>query len=157
MRVSSPRGFNIAAMTSARRRVPLALATLAVSAVVAAAADLHDDTRQAYDKYAQQATQRFVERARGGPSAPGTGSPPPASHDGEVVVYPAREDGIIGVTGGLLHHWAGSTFIDGVTLKEALELSYDYDSYHTIYHPVLASRLMSHDGDTYRVVLRIRE
>ena len=36
-------------------------------------------------------------------------------------------------------------------------MSYAYDDYHAYYRPVIASRLLTRDGDTYRALLRLRE
>jgi hypothetical protein len=56
-----------------------------------------------------------------------------------------------------VHHWSGTTFIAGATLQNALDVSYGYSDYHAVYTPVIASRLLGRDGDTYRVILRLRE
>jgi len=125
---------------------------LVASTGIAAAADLQDQTRRAYDEYARRATRMFVDRARDGAGS--------GSHElprgGTLMVRPAREDGILSVPSGLVHHWTGSTFIPGVTLQDALDVSYEYDGYNSIYMEVLSSRLLSHEGDTYRVLLRVK-
>jgi len=85
----------------------------------------------AFDRYAEQATRAFLEHVRNAKSA-GAGSAAGANatpRNGDVVVRPVREDGIMSVPGGLVHHWVGSTFISGVTLKDALEVSSRYDDY----------------------------
>ena len=136
-----------------RRSVSLTIAcALVAGSGIAVAADLQDGTRRAYDEYATRATQSFVARARD--SAHGS-----ASHElsgRTLVVRPAREDGILSVPSGLVHHWTGSTFIAGVTLQDALDVSYEYDAYSSIYKEVVSSRLLSHEGSTYRVLLRIK-
>ncbi len=141
-------------------------------ALRAAAADLEERTTRAYDRYAEEITRRFLERARGRAaslssdalpgSGPLSGSGPllgsgRVPRDGEAVIRPGGEDGIIALPGGLLHHWMGASFIGGATLEEALGVSYAYDRYHEVYKPVIASKLLGRDGDTYRVLLRIRE
>ena len=140
-------------------RVPAATAMLVVVWVaIAIAADLQDDTRRAFESYSAQATKAFLDRVRGGGTdghhaAAGAVAP----QDGEVITHPANDDGIIDVPGGLVHHWFSSTFIAGASLRDALEISYDYNNYHSIYKPVLSSRLLSRDGDVYRVLMRIKE
>lgn len=137
-----------------RRTVSLTIvAALAVGAGIAAAADLQDQTRRAYDEYAARATRSFVERVRDDVSG---GSSHELPRGGTLVVRPALEDGILSVPSGLVHHWSGSTFIAGVTLQDALDVSYGYEAYNSIYKEVLFSRLLSHEGDTYRVLLRIK-
>jgi len=118
------------------------------------AADLRDETRRAYDEYAARATQRFVERVRNGTVAKPEAR---ASRDRDVLVSPAGEDGILSIPDGLVHHWTGSTVIRDVSLQDALDVSYDYDNYRAIYKPVIASRLLGRDGNTFRVRLRIKE
>ena len=129
-----------------------------VCAAIAAAADLQENTSRAYDDYAAQATRVFIERTRGTISAIDGVAATPAvlPRDGEVVARPAHEDGIVAVPGGLVHHWSGSTFIAGVTLLDALNVSYGYNDYHAVYTPVIASRLLGREGNTYRVLMRLR-
>src|SRR5262245_16012423 len=138
----------------ARRSVRLTLAGVFIVGVgIAAAADLQDQTRRAYEEYAARATRSFVDRARDGASGGGSHELP---RGGTLVVRPAREDGILSVPSGLVHHWSGSTFIAGVTLQDALDVSYGYDAYNSVYMQVLSSKLLSREGDTYRVLLRIK-
>jgi hypothetical protein len=129
------------------------LCAFVVGVGIAAAADLQDRTRRAYEEYAARATQRFVDRARDGASGNATGEP---SRSATPSVRPAREDGILSIPGGLIHHWTGSTFISGVTLQDALDVSFEYGAYRTIYTPVVSSKLLGRDGDTFRVLLRIK-
>lgn len=139
------------------RRAFVTAATLAivsslflyVSAPRAAADELLPATSLAYDRYVKDATRAFLERQR--PSRERS------LRDGEVIADPAREDGIITVSGGLVHHWAGAIFISNVTLEDALKISHAYDEYHAVYKPVIASRLLERYGDTYRIQLRIKE
>lgn len=127
---------------------------IVVGGAVAIAADLQERTRIAYDEYAERATKSFVERARDG--TPDADSHKPLPRTGGIVARPAREDGILSVPGGLVHNWTGSTFIAGVTLQDGLDVSYAYNDYHSIYQPVVASRLLGRDGSTYRVLLRLK-
>src|SRR5262245_37886908 len=127
-------------------------------ATIVAAADLLEETGRAFDGYATQATQVFLERVRGTVSATGgAASPAAAARTGEVVARPAREDGIMTVPGGLVHHWVGSTFIAGATLEEALDVSSRYNDYPAVYKPIVASTMLSREGKKYRVQMRIKE
>src|SRR5262245_4307078 len=127
-------------------------------ATIVAAADLLEETERAFNGYAEQATQSFLERVRGSGSATdGAASRAAVSRAGEVFARPAREDGIMTVPGGLVHHWVGSTFIAGVTLEEALDVSSRYNDYPAVYKPIVASTMLSHEGNTYRVQMRIKE
>ena len=134
------------------------LVFLSLPAVLAAAADLQERTRVAFDRYADQATTAFLARVRSGSAAPSGGANPPRPlRDGEIVARAGGQDGIVDVPDGLVHHWFGTTFIDNATLDEVLTVSYAYDDYNAYYRPVIASRLLTKDGDTYRALLRLRE
>jgi hypothetical protein len=119
------------------------------------AAELEERTSQAYGQYVERVTQQFLSRARS--NSVGPLAPTARGRDGQIVARPGAEDGIIVVPGGLVHHWAGSTFLPGVTMTDALSVSHDYDAYERIYTPVVASRFLGRDGDTYRAFLRLKE
>jgi hypothetical protein len=139
-----------------RHRVPLTFASVVFACAVIAAAELRDNTARAYDEYSEEATRAFLEGVHGRVATPGSSMRDSVPRDNEVIARPAREDGIIAVPGGLVHHWFGSTFIAGVTLQDALNVSYGYSDYHAVYTPVIASRLLGRETNTYRVTLRIR-
>ena len=61
----------------------------------------------------------------------------------------------IDVPDGLIHHWLGTVFVPGANLSQALRLMQDYDRHAEIFRPAIArSKLVSRDGDTFRVDLR---
>jgi len=56
---------------------------------------------------------------------------------------------------GLMHHWLGTVFVPGATVDQAVALLQDYDNHAEIYRPAVArSRLLSRNGDVFRVFLR---
>jgi len=62
----------------------------------------------------------------------------------------------IGIPDGLCHHWLGTVFISGAGLDRVKALMQSYDQYQEIYRPaVRASRLVSRDGDHFRVYLQL--
>ena len=63
---------------------------------------------------------------------------------------PGREDGILSVPGGLIHHWVGTAFIPRATLQRAVAVSSAYDAIVGIYKEVIASKLVAREGDVYR-------
>jgi hypothetical protein len=117
----------------------------------ASAADLQPPTATAYHAYVEQAREMFLQRVAHA-TAPET-----HGRTGLLFARPARRDGIIGVDGGLIHHWIGATFIDGVTLQRVLHVSMEYNSFSTMYKNVLASRQLAHEGNRYRVLVRLKE
>ena len=61
----------------------------------------------------------------------------------------------ISVPDGLVHHWVGTVFAPGATLEQALAVLQDYDNHEDIYRPaVVQSRLLSRNGDRFRMFLR---
>jgi len=69
-----------------------------------------------------------------------------------------RENGAaIPCPGGMIHHWAGLVFIPGAKLGDVLAVLEDYDHHSTYYAPdVERSKLVSREGDHFRVYLRFR-
>jgi len=135
-----------------RRRTAMAwpvsgLLLLCLAHVRTVAAELEPESSAAYDRYMADATKVFLEDRRS------MGVP----RDGEVRVRPARQDGIIPVPGGLVHHWTGTTFIDHAKLADALAISTGYDNYPAVYRAIVSSRRLGRDDDTYHVQLRIKE
>jgi hypothetical protein len=62
----------------------------------------------------------------------------------------------IDVSGGLIHHWVGTTFIPGVTVGQVIALMQGYDRYQEVYSPnVRRSRLLRRDGDRFTVSLQL--
>jgi hypothetical protein len=80
----------------------------------------------------------------------------PKLKPGEIRVGPAREDGSINVSEGLVHDWVGAALVPGATVEQALGVLQNYPAYKRTYNPeVTDSRLLSHNGDQWRVYLRI--
>ena len=131
-----------------------AILLLCLTTAAVAAAELQEEAARAYAVYAGRATQAFVSRAR---AAAPAAQFPEVRRDGDLAARPAGEDGILEVPGGLVHHWAGAAFIGGVTLQRALDVSMAYADYHRVYEPIVESRLLGREGDTFRVLFRIRE
>lgn len=118
------------------------------------AAELQSKTTQAFEAYLGSATQAFLSRVRlGSGSTPATVVPA----GGAIHAGPGREDGIVNVPDGLVHHWRGNVFVSGVSLSDVLAASRDYADYAKMYSPVIASELLESLGDTYKVLIRVKE
>lgn len=58
----------------------------------------------------------------------------------------------------LIHHWMGAVFIPGASLPQVIRLAEDYDHHQNIYQPeVVRSRLLSHEGNDFRIFYRLRK
>lgn len=140
------------------RLIQLLLLCVALPAGVTAivvAAELRDSAVQAFSEHAEQAQQAFVSRVHAA-----VGQQPRDVAElraGEVVARPGSGDGILDVGSGLVHDWRAQVLIPGVRLDQVLRLSRSYPDYPAIFHPVVAARIVSHDGDRYRIQLRMHE
>jgi hypothetical protein len=76
---------------------------------------------------------------------------------GEVLIVrvgPAPEE----VPGGLIHDWVGTAYLPETTIAQVLAAVQDYDHIAEHYRPeVEASRLISRQGDDFKVFLRLRK
>ena len=130
-------------------------ALIGVTASTSAAAVLTNAASEAYAEYLGRARQSFLDRL----------SQPPAGNDADraallgdqTIVRPGGGDGIQSMPGSLIHHWRGAIFIRGVTLDHALNVSRAYREYPNIYRPIIASTVLSDEGDAFRVLLRMKE
>ncbi len=60
------------------------------------------------------------------------------------------------VPSGLIHDWVGAVFIPRVSVRSVIDLVQAYDRHQEFYKPeVVRSRLLSRDGDDFRVALRL--
>ena len=90
------------------------------------------------------------QQVMGRPAVPTRG---PAS----ILVEPVAGSPI-SVSNGLIHHWKGSLYVMGVRVPQVVQAMQRYDDLARYYSPdVVESKLLAHDGDHYRVLLRMRE
>lgn len=144
-------------MHTLRTRAGGAFAVVAVLALatVAYAAALKDTAVHAFVAHADQAQQSFVGRTR----LPVFDDVRVANalRSGDVVAGPASGDGILSVEGGLVHNWRARVLIPRVTLDQVLRVSRSYPDYPTIFHPIVSAKILSQEGDEFRVQLRMHE
>jgi hypothetical protein len=142
----------------ARRAQLLASSLLVISVAGLTAAELQERTLRAYTIYYQQAHDKFLQRVNANDARWMSDEKTTQQlRSGTVVARPANEDGIIGIEGGLVHHWLGVAFIAGVGLDDVLSVSQSHSEYADIYGPVLASELVGRTGDGYQIRLRLKE
>jgi len=60
----------------------------------------------------------------------------------------------IEVPSGLIHHWYGAIFIPGIKVEPLIRWIQDYDQHYKYFKEVEKSKLLSRNGDTFRVYLR---
>jgi hypothetical protein len=140
--------------TAVTRAARLALACVFSAALCllpapARAADLEPRTAQAYDKYADQMTRDFISRAQ---KNSGT-----RRCDGVISARAGNGDGILNVPDGLIHHWLGVAFVRGATLQQVASVARDYMAYSKVYTNVVSTKVLSQQGDSYRVLIRLKE
>ena len=116
------------------------------------AAELKPATVAAFDRYVRatearmkdelSSNDRFVRPVKAGAFA--------------IDALETREAGKeIDVPDGLIHHWVGTVFVPGATVEQAVALLQDYNRHAQIYRPAVArSKIISRDGDAFRVYLR---
>jgi hypothetical protein len=56
---------------------------------------------------------------------------------------------------GLIHHWYGAIFIPGIKVDPLVRWIQDYDQQYKYFKEVEKSKLLSHNGDTFQIYLRL--
>ena len=120
-----------------------------VGTMTVAAAELTTRASAAYETYLAETRQAFLARRDPYPGAAPKGEQVPPAR-------PGREDGIVSVPDGLVHHWMGGAFIPRTTLQRAVDVSSAYDAYPSFYKEVIASKIVGREDNTYRVVMRLK-
>lgn len=164
--------FQRAALTSivVRQRSFAVLVCLAALSLQASAAELRQKTTDAFNKYVAVTEARMAEELKpdGKFLYPDRPAPVPSEEmrdaynrlkRGEILVerQETRLDGKdVEVPDGMVHHWVGLMFIPGANLEQTLAVVKDYDHRDVLYKPeVIASRTISHQGDDYKIFLRL--
>ena len=117
-----------------------------VAPCAATAAELERETVIAYERYIEQLARAFALEAGGGEFGLEHISPQALARlrRGETLARAGHEDGILDVSGGLIHHWRSAVFIPDVSLELVLATAQDYGSYAGVYDWVIRSRLLRH-------------
>jgi len=146
----------------------LTIAAILLACCPSRAVELKPETDAAFNRYVQLSEQRMQNDLQSGPFLWVNGLPIQQREEvfarlkrGEVVtekLETLERGASIPVPGGLIHHWMGIVSIPGASLKQTLALLQGYDDHSRIYAPqVLRSRLIQHNGDDFKVFLRLRE
>jgi hypothetical protein len=135
---------------------PACLSLWLLAAGGARSAELKPVTIEAFDRYVRAAEARIEGRARARDFLWTDESPErlKAVRGGEIAVEPVVGKGDFEVAEGLVHDWIGAAFVPGATLESTLASVQDYN-HHKHQAEVLDSRLLSRDGNHYRIYLRL--
>ena len=151
-------------------RILLIVATcLCVFHAVSAAAELKQKTTAAFDKYVTATEAKLATELRPGGTFLYVDNFLPQDRQkayqqlkaGEILVEKitlkaAEGNNTFDVPDGMVHHWVGLIFIPGATMARTLPVVQDYDRRAELYKPdVFASRTISHQGDDYKMFLRL--
>jgi hypothetical protein len=131
------------------------IAAAALAVLPMAAAELKVETQAAFERYIRLTEHNLNERKE---KLWVDDLPDQARRvkAGEVVVSPFHPKPITDVPSGLIHDWVGAVFVPGATVEQALALVQDYGKHKQYYRPeVVDSRTLSHEGDRYRIFLRL--
>jgi hypothetical protein len=124
-----------------------------------AAVELKSESVAAFDSYIRTTEARIADQASGKRSFLWTDESSQRRdlvRKGQVVAQPWNSRVEVQVPSGLIHDWIGSVFIPGVTLEGVLALVRNYDNHYKLYQPeVIASRTLQHEGNHYKVYLRL--
>jgi hypothetical protein len=138
------------------------IALLAMAAAVAAGVVPSAETTKAFDDHVAKAEEQIrreesaVESFVVLPPA-ATAGREAALRAGEVLVE-QRGTTPAQTPGGLIHHWVGTVLVPNATVAQVLAVVQDYDHLARSYAPeVMASRLISREGDDFHISLRTRD
>jgi hypothetical protein len=128
--------------------------------------ELKPNTAAAFDRYVTATEARMAAELRPGGAFLYIDSLPPSRRDSayrqlssrEVFISPLQttHDGkSISIPDGMVHHWVGIIFIPNRNLATVLPVVQNYGNRSEVYKPdVIASRLISHQGDDYKIFMR---
>jgi len=135
--------------------------------VVAAAAVLQLHTLQSWDKYVQLTEKRIASELHGTAGFLQTDFMKPANaakvqgvvKSGKVYVERMKTLDAAGkeisVPDGMIHHWYGAIFVPGIKLETLLKWIQDYDHHSRYFKEVEQSKLISRNGDTFYIYMRL--
>ena len=77
---------------------------------------------------------------------------------GELIIERLTPSQGEALPGALLHDWRGTAFVPGASAAQFQRLMQDYNDYPQRYAPqVLRARILSHDGNHFKVSMRVRQ
>jgi len=120
---------------------------------------LNPKTVEAFDAYIRNAETEMERGLRGSGLFLWSQQTPEraqAVDKGQVVAQFWSGKGPVNVPNGLIHDWIAAAFIPGSNMEELLAVMQEYDKHKNTYKPeVIDSKLISRDGNDFRVYLRL--
>ena len=151
-----------------RKRLVVALLCGLAAIQSAAGAELQPHTLAAWETYIRLTEQRIAAEPDDGSRFLVMDFAKPSEaqserdllRDGEILIQKleTRAEGgrRIEVEDGMIHHWIGAIFLPGAHLDPLLEWLQDYDHHAGRFLEAEQSRLLSRDGSTFHIFLRLR-
>jgi hypothetical protein len=129
-----------------------------VAGLACPAAELQPRTNAAFDEYVRRAEARIDKEISTGSGFILVTTPEARQQlrAKELISEPRTDSGESKVPHGLINDWIGATFIPGVSVDQVLAMVQDYEHHKVVYQPeVVGSKVISHNGNDYRVYLRL--
>jgi hypothetical protein len=137
------------------------------SATDVSAATLQAKTLRGWETYVQATEKRIDDETSGGPAFLLLDFKPPDEsarihkllEGGRVYVERMRTKDARGkeikADDGMIHHWYGSILVPHVRLETLIRWLQNYDRHSEYFSEVEESKLVSHDGENFRIFLRL--
>ncbi len=131
-------------------------------------ADLKPNTLRAWDTYVSAVEARIRKELDAREPFLVTDSLPPAQRDkarqelagGRVFMVKLPAPGLSGrapdIPSGIVHHWLGAVRVPGVHLNQVLDFVQKYDDHARYFDDVVASKLISREGEKFEIFLKLR-
>jgi hypothetical protein len=132
------------------------------------AAELRRETEAAWERYVELTEMRIERELASGDGflvqeflpAGERARAAAAISAGEVFatkLHTLEPDGTeVETPSGLVHHWAGSIFVPGAEVEGLVGWLQDYDEHHRYFDDVEESRLITRQGESFDIFLRLR-
>jgi hypothetical protein len=145
-------------MTILNRSSLITVLTALALAQSAPAANLKEETKEAWDAYMKTRMAEMQTRLKAGNCFLWLDEEPGRTQHVRTkgpYILPIGDHMPASVPSGLIHAWLGAGFVPNVTIADILEVVRDYDNYEHVYKPgVLASKLHRTDGSSDLFFLR---
>ena len=140
-----------------RTRPLLALLFLILAPSLSKAAELKQQTVQAWETYVREVTTYMEKRVSGQSPFLWVDEKPDRVQRvraGEVLVAPVDSHNPHKVPHGLIHHWIGAMFLPNTNLDDVMRVLDNYDRYKDFYKPIVVrSKLVERTDDHEKVTL----